>query len=144
MGIRRRHQKFQEIARRRPLGGRGADAGGLDDVVLHLRRKRADQRDTLDSEQFADRRDAKLGLAPGYGFARQRAVRDGHHLGLERFGEAKALDQAGEVDAALPLPRESAAIWPCRIKASICGGARMVRSNASPPSIALPSTAASP
>jgi len=42
------------------MRGRRADAGGLDDIVLHLRRHRTDQGDALDGEQFADRRDADL------------------------------------------------------------------------------------
>jgi hypothetical protein len=63
--IRRRHQKLQEIARSRALRGRGADTGGLDDVVLHLRRKWAHECNTFDGKQLADRRDAKFGLAPG-------------------------------------------------------------------------------
>ena len=39
MGIRRRHQEFEEIAGGGTLRGGRADAGGLQDVVLHLRRR---------------------------------------------------------------------------------------------------------
>src|ERR1700730_12656140 len=45
--------------------GIGAVAGGIDGVVLDLRRQRTDQRDPFDRQDLADLVDAELGLAVG-------------------------------------------------------------------------------
>ena len=102
----RRGQELEEIARRRALRRIGADACDLHDVVLHLGRQRPDERHALDGEQLADRGDADLRFALGDGLAGQRAARDALELVLQRIGEAEAIDQADEVDAALAARRK--------------------------------------
>src|SRR5262249_46226873 len=79
------------------LLGVGADAGGIDGVVLDLRRQRTHERDAFHRQDFADLVNAELRLALGH-VLRHRAARDQFGLGLYFSGDPELVEQAGDVD----------------------------------------------
>src|SRR5882757_8811957 len=76
-----------------------------DGVVLQLRGQRPQDFDAGRDHQFVDEDDAELGLAAGDEFADLDAGGGGDGFGFHLLGDADALEQAREVDAALAFFR---------------------------------------
>src|SRR5438105_129011 len=73
--------------------------GRIGRIVLDFRRKRSNERNALDRKDFADLVNAYLGLAVGDMLGHGAAM-DQHGLWLDVRGEAKPVQQTGDVDAA--------------------------------------------
>src|SRR5882672_5515788 len=76
-----------------------------DGVVLQLRGQRPQDFDAGSDHQFVDEDDAELGLPAGDEFADFDAGGGGDDFRFHLFGDADALEQAREVDAALAFLR---------------------------------------
>src|SRR6267142_2992229 len=103
-GGRRGEELDQRLCRRRVLRAH-ADAGMEDGVVLQLRGQRPQDFDAGGDHQLVDEDDAELGLSSGDEFADFDARGGGDGFGFHLFGDADALEQAREVDAALAFFR---------------------------------------
>src|SRR5882672_11112794 len=103
-GGRRGEELGQRLCRRRVLRAH-ADAGMEDGVVLQFGGQRSQDFDAGGDHQFVDEDDAELGLAAGDEFADFDAGGGGDGFGFHLFGDADALEQAREVDAALAFFR---------------------------------------
>src|ERR1700730_9165797 len=76
------------------LLGVGADAGGINGVVLNFRRQRAHEPDAFDRQDFADLVNAELRLALGH-VLRHRAARAQFGLGLPVVDDPELVQQTG-------------------------------------------------
>src|SRR6266511_57656 len=99
LGGGRAREPLEQGIRSLALFGLRANPGGVDGVVLDVRRQRAHQRDALHGEDFADLVNAELGLALR-DVLRHRAAGNELCLGVHVGGDPELIEKTGDVDAA--------------------------------------------